>query len=106
MTTISVNSNATEVEKWYENWLKTQKIAGFIREKPSEKLLTTWYAEKVAAGEIVASKKNILACKRHLRDLERAGTDEFLTSLTKKKGTGRSNLSSGTASRHRAVIQT
>ncbi|MGD2353345.1 terminase large subunit [Bacillus subtilis] len=86
MTTISVNSNATEVEKWYENWLKTQKIAGFIREKPSEKLLTTWYAEKVASGEIVASKKNILACKRHLRDLERAGTDEFPYVFDEEKG--------------------
>ncbi|MDQ9094307.1 terminase large subunit [Bacillus licheniformis] len=77
MTTITTNSSPTELEKWFENWLKTQKMAGFICEKPAENLLTTFYAEKVVAGEIKASRKNVLACKRHLRDLERAGTDEF-----------------------------
>ncbi|XOT28938.1 terminase large subunit [Bacillus subtilis subsp. subtilis] len=77
MTTITTNSSPTELEKWFENWLKTQKMAGFICEKPAENLLTTFYAEKVVAGEIKASAKNVMACERHLRDLERAGTDEF-----------------------------
>ncbi|MCY7954783.1 terminase large subunit [Bacillus licheniformis] len=86
MTTVSISSNPTDIEKWYKNWLKTQKIAGFIREKPAEKLLTTWYAEKVVSGEIIASKKNILACKRHLRDLKRAGTDEFPYVFNEEKG--------------------
>ncbi|KRL76624.1 terminase large subunit [Ligilactobacillus equi] len=35
------------------------------------------YIEKVLTGEILASKKVILACKRHKKDLERAKTDDF-----------------------------
>ena len=37
----------------------------------------TEYARRVAAGEVVAGRLHILACKRHLRDLERQGTPEF-----------------------------
>src|SRR5690606_1060987 len=37
----------------------------------------TQYAERVLDGEIVAGRWVRLACERHLRDLERAGTDEF-----------------------------
>lgn len=37
----------------------------------------TEYARMVVAGEVVAGKPHILACKRHLRDLERQDTDEF-----------------------------
>lgn len=48
-----------------------------ILNKPSSTLLTTWYAEQVVQGKIIASKNVILACKRHLNDLKRAGTDEF-----------------------------
>lgn len=40
--------------------------------KPSPKLLTTWYAEQVTKGNILASEKVILACKRHMNDLERS----------------------------------
>ncbi|WZY00355.1 terminase large subunit [Bacillus sp. FSL W7-1360] len=43
----------------------------------SPKLLTTEYAEQVVSGEIIASKKNILAAKRHLNDLKRQGTIYF-----------------------------
>ena len=35
------------------------------------------YALKVVNGEIIASKKVIKACKRHLRDLERMNDDDF-----------------------------
>jgi len=45
--------------------------------KASPELLTTWYAEQVVSGNIIASKKVILACQRHLNDLKRAGTDDF-----------------------------
>lgn len=45
--------------------------------KPSPNLLTTWYAEQVVDGKIVAGKDVVLACKRHLRDLKRQGTDGF-----------------------------
>lgn len=37
----------------------------------------TRYAADVIAGRIVAGKYVILACKRHMGDLERQGTDEF-----------------------------
>lgn len=37
----------------------------------------TKYAEDVASGKVVACKLHILACKRHLNDLERQGTKEF-----------------------------
>ncbi|WP_416729207.1 terminase large subunit [Fictibacillus sp. JL2B1089] len=51
----------------------TSKISKQITLKtPSDKLLTTWYAEKVTSGEILASKNVILACKRHLNDLKRS----------------------------------
>lgn len=45
--------------------------------KPSNKLLANWYAEQVVKGNIIASKKVVLACKRHLNDLERAGAEKF-----------------------------
>jgi phage terminase large subunit-like protein len=45
--------------------------------KPSPELLTNWYAAQVVKGNIIASEKVVLACKRHLNDLERAGTDSF-----------------------------
>lgn len=44
---------------------------------PSPHLLTTWYAENVVKGNIIASKKVVLACKRHLNDLKKQGTDDF-----------------------------
>lgn len=37
----------------------------------------TQYAQKVVNGEILAGKKVIKACKRHLRDLERINDDGF-----------------------------
>lgn len=58
-------------------WKKEQIKKGAILESPSSKLLTTWYAEQLAKGNIKASKKNILSAKRHLSDLKRQGTDDF-----------------------------
>lgn len=58
MTTISTTSNETG--------------SMHILSKPSPVLLATWYAEQVAKGNIVASQKVILACKRHLIDLRRS----------------------------------
>ncbi|QGG51601.1 terminase large subunit [Lysinibacillus pakistanensis] len=77
MTTISTTSKPTEILAWYEKWKVEQIEKGNILLKPSETLLTTWYAEQVVAGNIVAPKKVILACKRHLNDLKRQGTDDF-----------------------------
>lgn len=54
--------------------------------KPSPKLLTTWYAEQAVAGRIVVSQKVRQACERHLRDLQRQGTDEFPWIFDEEKG--------------------
>lgn len=48
-----------------------------ILSNPAPNLLANWYAENVVKGNIVAGKKVILACKRHLNDLKRQGTDDF-----------------------------
>lgn len=63
MTTISTTSKTSGVVK--------------VMAKPSQNLLTTWYAEQVVKGNIIASKNVKLACKRHINDLKRAGTDDF-----------------------------
>ncbi|PPA82582.1 terminase large subunit [Brevibacillus laterosporus] len=59
--------------------LKTSNATGIIHvlSSPSSNLLATWYAEQVVKGNIIASKKVILACERHLKDLKRAGTKKF-----------------------------
>jgi len=61
----------------FSNWKQNQINQGNILVKPSNKLLTTWYAEQLVKGNILASKKNIQAAERHLNDLKRQGTDEF-----------------------------
>lgn len=43
----------------------------------SQKLLLDEYIEKVLTGEIIASKKVQLACKRHLKDLDKVGSENF-----------------------------
>lgn len=48
-----------------------------ILTKASPSLLTTWYAEQVTQGNIIAGEKVTLACQRHLNDLKRAGTEDF-----------------------------
>jgi phage terminase large subunit-like protein len=62
------------------------KSSGMIKvlTKPSQKLLTSWYAEQVVNGNIIASKNVILACKRHFNDLERAKNGEFPYIFDKK----------------------
>lgn len=52
----------------------------------TSKLLTTQYAEDVLSGKIVAGRKVKLACHRHLKDLKRAGTDEFPWVFDEQKG--------------------
>ncbi|EIT85917.1 phage-terminase large subunit [Fictibacillus macauensis ZFHKF-1] len=44
---------------------------------PSKKLQATEYAIGVTTHTIIASKKVFLACQRHLKDLERQGTEKF-----------------------------
>ncbi|MDP5274344.1 terminase large subunit [Chengkuizengella sp. 2205SS18-9] len=54
--------------------------------KPSETLLTNWYAEQVVKGIIIASNKVVLACRRHLNDLKRQGNDDFPYVFDVEKG--------------------
>ena len=51
-----------------------------------------------------ASKENILAAKRHMRDLERQGTDDFPWILMKRKGIALSGLSKRSAYRKVTTI--
>lgn len=76
MTTLAT-SNAFDFEEWYTGWKSEQVRAGNILFDPSDRLLTTEYANKVVNGQIIASKKVVLAAKRHLRDLKRQGTKHF-----------------------------
>jgi len=70
----------------YKQWLDDQIKKGAILTKPSNELLTTRYAEMIIDGTIIASKKNILAAKRHMRDLARQGTDDFPWIFVEEKG--------------------
>lgn len=67
----------TELESWWNNYKDEQKSWGGILVQPYPELLTTWYADRLIDGSIPASKENILAAKRHKRDLERQGTEKF-----------------------------
>src|SRR5690625_478558 len=61
----------------YKKWVDDQVESGAILTDPSKTSLTTRYAEMLIDGTIIASKKNILAAKRHIRDLGRQGTKDF-----------------------------
>ncbi|MBD7967756.1 terminase large subunit [Paenibacillus gallinarum] len=74
---ISTTINAVDFEEWYSGWKGEQVAAGHILFAPSDRLLTTEYAKKVINGQIIASKKVVLAAKRHLKDLEKQGTKHF-----------------------------
>lgn len=50
----------------------TSKDGNIVLTKPSPILLTTWYAEQVIEGNIVASENVILAAKRHINDLKKS----------------------------------
>ncbi|MEC0242777.1 terminase large subunit [Paenibacillus dokdonensis] len=74
---ISTTTSPTKIQKWYDEWRSQQVVKRHILEDFSPVLLTTWYAEQVVKGEIIACKKVIQACFRHLNDLKRQGTDDF-----------------------------
>ncbi|MHD0382820.1 terminase large subunit [Staphylococcus simulans] len=48
-----------------------------VLNEPSPKLLTTWYAEQVVKGKILASRYVKKECERHLRYLKNGGKWEF-----------------------------
>lgn len=84
--TISIASKPSEIKAWYKNWRTEQVEKGHIRDTQSPTLLTTWYAERIVAGDIIACEDVIWACKRHLNDLKRAGTDDFPYIFDEEKG--------------------
>lgn len=67
----------TERTAYWKSYLDEQASWGGYLVQAYPELLTTWYAERLIDGSIPASKENIQAAKRHMRDLERQGTDEF-----------------------------
>lgn len=76
----------SELERWWAGYVEEQKSWGGILVQPYPELLTTWYAERLIDGSIPASKENILAAKRHMRDLNRQGTDDFPWVFDEEKG--------------------
>ena len=86
MTSKLLEMSYTALTRWWENYKSEQKEWGGILEQPYPELLTTWYAERLIDGTIPASKENILAAKRHLKDLERQGTDDFPWIFDEEKG--------------------
>lgn len=87
-TTSTASDDLTKVKHSFSfvTWKKEQVKKGNILEKPSEKLLTTWYAEQAVKGKIKVSKKNKQAARRHLNDLKRQGTEEFPWIFVEEKG--------------------
>lgn len=92
--------NYTELEAWWKDYRDGMSSWGGYLLQPYPELLTTWFAERVIdydempdqakwtpwdpimpAGELV-----ILAARRHMRDLERQGTDDFPWVFDEEKG--------------------
>ncbi|GKS15086.1 hypothetical protein YDYSY3_60860 [Paenibacillus chitinolyticus] len=73
---ISTTSSPTVIQKWYQEWHREQVQKRHILVDFSPNLLTTWYAERVVAGDITACKKVIQACQRHLNDIKRKGIED------------------------------
>ncbi|GGJ48534.1 phage terminase large subunit [Virgibacillus kapii] len=83
---ISKNVKKASQSFSFITWKKDQVKKGNILEKPSDKLLTTWYAEQAVKGKIKVSKKNKQAARRHLKDLKRQGTEDFPWIFVEEQG--------------------
>ncbi|WP_240078121.1 terminase large subunit [Enterococcus gallinarum] len=81
-----IDLSYSELQQWWENYKQEQASWGGILLEPYPELLTTWYAERLIDGSILASKENIQAAKRHLMDLKRQGTEEFPWVFDEEKG--------------------
>ena len=66
----------SEIENWWNEW-QEENQGWAVFNKPSPALFTTYYAQMVVEGDILASKEVKQACKRHLMDLDRQGTKDF-----------------------------
>lgn len=76
MTSNLLKATQTEIERWWDDY-RQQRLGWAYLKEPSPVVLTTMYAKMVVEGSIPVSKPNMLACKRHLHDLEIQGTDDF-----------------------------
>ena len=76
MTSKILVYNQTQLEKWWNDYRKSMLGWAYL-DKPSPVVLTTYYAKMVVEGDIPAGKNVILACKRHLKDLDRQGDEDF-----------------------------
>lgn len=74
----------TELIEWWNKYKKDHEGWAYLKE-PSPILLTNYYAKMVVEGDIAASKEVVAACERHLKDLERQGTDDFPWVFDEKK---------------------
>lgn len=72
-----MNMSFTELRDFWERYKAEQASWGGLLLEPYPELLTTWYAERVLDGSILANNEQKMAAKRHLFDLERQGTEEF-----------------------------
>ncbi|GKT04457.1 terminase large subunit [Furfurilactobacillus entadae] len=68
--------NVNELNQWWKNYQKGMLGWNYLKD-PAPKLMTTLYAEMVVEGDIPASKENILAANRHLKDLKRQDDADF-----------------------------
>lgn len=71
-----MNISFSEIEDWWNEWQEENR-GWAVFDKPSPALFTTYYAQMVVEGDILASKEVKQACKRHLMDLDRQGTEKF-----------------------------
>ena len=87
MTTSNIlDMSYTERVNYWQSYLEEQASWGGFLKCPYPELLTTWYAERLIDGSIPASKENIQAAKRHMRDFQRQGTDDFPWIFDEEKG--------------------
>ncbi|MDU1752777.1 MAG: terminase large subunit [Enterococcus faecium] len=87
MTTSNIlEMSYTERVDYWQNYLEEQASWGGYLKQAYPELLTTWYAERLIDGSIPASKENILAAKRHMKDLDRQGTEDFPWIFDEEKG--------------------
>lgn len=91
MTTNILDYTYTELESWFSEYREAMASWGGFLLEPYPDLLTTWYAERVIAYKNMEDKSNvtpydcvipadeyvILAAERHMKDLEKQGTDDF-----------------------------
>ncbi|WP_040468146.1 terminase large subunit domain-containing protein [Limosilactobacillus gastricus] len=77
---MTTTSNPLEMDyagivEWAKSYIKNEKEQAHILDNPSPVLLTTYYAQAVVEGSVMASKWVKLACERHLKDLEKSKND-------------------------------